>query len=278
MSKENFIEKKDKIFNINEKLVKRKKKIGEGAFSLVYLCKYNYKNYVMKTMINTKDVDKFLYREGVICNELRHKNIVKFVGIIKEKDALIFEYIDGMDLFLLLKRKGKFYNFEVINYVTQLCKGVRYIHKNGIIHRDIKIENIMVGKRNNIKLIDFGLSIFEDEISDSKTLVGSIPYLAPEVIEGPKYSKKVDVYAIGVILYELLDGFSPFLSDNEYDLLKEITNFSGEFDKEIFCELSKDLILKLIAIKPEDRMNVNEILKHPYISKNLIEKYKNLYL
>ena len=175
------------------------------------------KIYAIKTIIKekiSKDMH-LLKRELNILRSLDHPYIIKFYETYQDTRFfhLVIEYCSGGDLFEKLLKKGNFSNLETIKIMKKIFLAVKYLHENGICHRDLKPQNFLFEDENEdseIKLIDFGLSnIYDNSNNEMKTIVGTNIFMAPEVFQG-KYNYKCDTWSLGVISYILLTGNPPF--------------------------------------------------------------------
>lgn len=180
------------------------------------------------------------------------------------------------------------YNSFFLKYIYQISKALDYIHSQNIIHRDVKPENILLGYFNEVKLADFGWSYelaYNDENNNNNVLpsgvVGTLDYLAPEIIEYKEYDYKVDIWSLGVLAYELLIGKPPFESLTTQDTLIKIKNVQYTFKFNTNRQLNskaKEFIQNLLVKEAKKRLSLNDILNHVWIYKyankdNSYEKY-----
>lgn len=157
--------------------------------------------------------------------------------------------------------------------IKQICRGIRYLHANGIIHRDLKPENLLYYTDEAdglLKITDFGLATHLEDPDDlMKTTCGTLHYVAPEVLLGHPYSKEVDLWSLGVILYVLLSGYLPFYAEQKKQTYKLIVTGDYDFDDPVWDPISaeaKDLVTKLLEINPKKRIKLEGVLKHPWIA------------
>jgi serine/threonine protein kinase len=212
-------------------------------------------------------------REKKALSTLIHPNIVKLFEIIEDddKDAtyLIFEYVSGGELFNYIVSNGRLTETVARKFLRQIVSALEYCHFNLIVHRDLKPENLLLDENNNIKITDFGLANF---ITPNKfqTFCGSLHYAAPEILQGHNYGgPPVDVYALGIILYSLVNGHQPFDAQNPFEMIKRI-NQGLHFEYAVSKEL-RDLIGKMLMMDPKKRITLEEMRTHPWILKDFKE-------
>lgn len=249
--------------------------IGNGCYSTVFECKHNPSNTQCVIKVCTKirlssDAQKRMRREISIHSTLHHQYILPFYACFEDDQAIymVIQHANKGDL-LSFVRHNRLSPFKCITMVMRpLLSAVSYLHAHGIIHRDIKPENILVDHNETIKLSDFGLSImcYKDR---PNTFVGTIEYMPPEVVERNtgKLSEKMDIWAIGVLFFECLFGYSPFYHDSEKQILKNITNTlytvpHGILPTEYEADV-KDFFDRTLKHNPDDRCSADDLLRHP---------------
>lgn len=265
------------------------KTLGVGSFSRVHLGKSNNTYVAVKIISKYTDVinkdtyikkEERVLREVLISSLTSHENIVRLLDFLYNEYYyfMIFESVNGNQLLDLISNKGALSERKAKKYFKQILSAVNYLHDNSIVHRDLKIENILVDKNDNIKIIDFGLSNFYDKKELLNTFCGSLYFAAPELLTGTEYcGPEVDIWALGVILFVLVCGKVPFDDKDLKTLHKKIKSAKLHFNK----DLSKDLINllnKIIVNNPKQRMSMEEILNNPWISKSnsiIYEKINN---
>lgn len=148
------------------------------------------------------------------------------------------------------------------------------MHEHGIIHRDLKPENLLISDRGNIKIADFGWAGVKEQTDSLKhTMCGTWDYMAPEIMENKPYNEKIDVWAVGVLLYELTQGYPPFKGRTWQEKMKNVTNFQISPFKVEISEMCKETIKKCITFNPNERPTMKEILESEYV-KHMCKRFK----
>ncbi|KAM7014973.1 serine/threonine-protein kinase 33 [Tautogolabrus adspersus] len=263
------------------------RKLGQGSFGVVYEAIH----IETRTIWAIKEVCKpapgsskveMLENEINILKRVNHAHIIhlKEVYVTAKMTYLVTELCVGGDLKQLLKRKKFFTEDETRHIVCSLADAVVYLHKRDIVHRDLKLGNILVKKavdedesgRINIKVTDFGLSVQTGGVGMENIMTescGTLIFMAPEIMSGRGYTHWCDVWSIGVVMYMLLCGEPPFMSKTKTDLFKEIVNKEVEFTQNIWKTVSdaaKNLLTCLLKVDPAYRMSANQLLENPWIT------------
>ena len=215
-----------------------------------------------------------LVHEIELLKRLDHPNILKLYEVFQDEKRIyiITELCTGGELFDEVTIKRQLDELPAAIIIQQIIAGVAYCHRQNVVHRDLKLENIMLDQRKsmNIKLSDFGSAkIFstQGETRLMDDVRGSAYYIAPEVLLS-EYDEKCDIWSIGVILYTLLAGRPPFEGSNELEIVKKVRE--GHYDLDI-PELSKtsreakDLIMRLLAYEPSERITLDMAMEHRWI-------------
>ncbi len=200
-------------------------RLGEGGMGVVYLALDRKLNRevawkVLPTHLSHNEVlRQRLVREARATARLSHQHIVAIydVGAEKNECFISMEYIKGTNLRKILQNQQNLTVMLALRYSLQIADALSLAHKENIIHRDIKPENIMItADGDNVKVMDFGLARLADEVSLTRegSLMGSLPYMAPEQIKGKEVDSRADIYALGIMMYELLAGQTPFVGGN----------------------------------------------------------------
>jgi aurora kinase len=191
--------------------------LGKGKFGRVYFVRERKSGYVCalkvmhKNEIRQGGVEKQVRREIEIQSNLRHPNILQLHGHFHDSKRvfLILEFAAKGELYKHLQRETRFPEWKAAHYIAQMASALKYLHKKHVMHRDIKPENILVGIHGELKISDFGWSVHAPS-NRRKTQCGTVDYLPPEIVNRDWYSEKVDLWALGVLMYELLVGQAPF--------------------------------------------------------------------
>ena len=263
---------------------RRGKLIGSGSFGSVYAAKnIIFNNMVAMKIIEKKEGkdldDKEILNEINILKKLSHPNIVKIYEFFDTSAFyyIITEYCKCGELYSYIKNKYSENQLAVLFY--QVFSGLWYLHQNNILHRDIKLENILISEKEKdlktneeyfwIKIIDFGTSKIFEKTKKEKTVVGSSYYIAPEVLN-QNYNEKCDVWSVGVILYMTLVGRAPFDGVTDEEILKNIKNkeYNNQNPKLLECsEEVRDLLSKLLDKNVKRRYDAREAINHPWFTK-----------
>lgn len=259
--------------------------LGEGSFGKAYLaqCDNDNNKYVIKQipLEGMSDEEKReTFNEAIILKKLDHPNIIKFKEVFlqrKPKPALniVTEYADGGDLNKKIEKQKKvpFDEAQILDYITQICLALQHIHKKKIIHRDLKSGNIFLMKSGIVKLGDFGIAKgLQSTWEKAKTLVGTPYFLAPEIITNKPYDAKCDIWALGVLLYELMTFRMPFNAVSLPLLSIKINRGVYKPPPSSYSSEIRDLLKKCLTVNPDQRPSIDDILKLPVI-KNRINNF-----
>jgi aurora kinase len=254
------------------------KELGSGSFGRVYLVthkktKVQYAIKAIDKRNKTNQEEKpYFRREVEVMYKIHHPNVVKLYGHFEDKNYCYFlmEYISKGNIYGLIPQdKKKRLNAQV---VASLMKGVisavYFLHNMNppIIHRDIKPENVLLSEKMEAKLTDFGWSNYMEEDQKRNTVCGTPIYLAPEIIKEKGHDEKVDIWCIGVLLFELITGSVPF-QGNDIDTLKNnILKLKISWPRDINTD-AKNLISKILKLDPYARLPLSDMLQHPFFTK-----------
>ena len=263
-----------------------KEKIGQGHFGVVKKCieKSTQKEYAVKIMNKSKIKEKdfrLIIQERNYMSLIKHPSIVSLIQSFEDETYLYFvmEYFKGGDLSKYVSKcvkSGK--NLEKISakIIKTIAHGIQYLNHFGIVHRDLKPDNIIFEREDDIKsikIIDLGVAITLPYGKQSSDPIGTLTYIAPEILTHKPYSNKVDVWSIGVILYYLATGGVLPFDDEKYDestIGRKIVFTHQEYPDKYFGDKSKSLmsvIDKALEKDPDKRININDFLKEEWLIK-----------
>lgn len=253
------------------------KAIGVGGFGEVWkvIHKATNKLYVIKVIdkkniIEQKMVDQ-MNREIEIMYKVNHPHVVKLINHFEDDDKfyLIMLYASRGQLYQLLKKSHRFDQRTAAQFMREVLEAVKYLHSFNppIIHRDIKPENILLDENSRIKLADFGWSNFKSDETSRVTYCGTPEYLSPEMVRKQGHGTNVDIWSLGVLLFELLAGHAPFSGINQEELFNNIRKLKINWPSD-FPPLAKNLITKILKLNPLERITIDEILSHSWFEKN----------
>ncbi|POS71867.1 MAP/microtubule affinity-regulating kinase [Diaporthe helianthi] len=230
--------------------------IGKGSFGKV----------VLKS---AKKDDSNLAREIHHHRQFVHPHIARLYEVVVTENLvwMVMEYCSGEELYDYLLRHGKLPVDKVQKSFTQLVGAVAYVHQQNCVHRDLKLENILLDKNENVKLLDFGFAReYEGKTNYLQTFCGTICYSAPEMLKGEKYAgEKVDVWSLGIILYALLCGELPFDDDDDDTTRRKILGEEPNYPDHIPPD-ALSLLKQLLSKRPFPRPALSDILNHPFLS------------
>jgi polo-like kinase 1 len=267
-----------------------KKLLGRGAYAQCYLAAIESgESYAMKIVrlrdLKSRKVQEKLESEIAIHSSLDHANVVRMYRTFRgdEYVFMVLELCERGALDALLKRNGKLKEHYVTKFIRQTVGGLMYLHNQmGVVHRDLKLGNLFLDARLNVKIGDFGLSAVIRDGEKKITMCGTPNYIAPEVLFGKAsgHSFEADVWSLGVIIYTLLVGVPPFQKKNVEEIYKMIKLNSYIFPPD--CNLSSeaiDLISQILNTNPLERPSLEQILSHRFLNKRehfLLRIYRSL--
>ncbi|CAN9390734.1 unnamed protein product [Alternaria alternata] len=247
------------------------KLIGKGSFGKVYLASHKLSNGSKVVLKSAKKDDANLAREIHHHRQFIHPHIARLYEVIVTEELvwLVLEYCQGDELYNYLLAKGALEPSRVQKIFTQLVGAVSYVHNKSCVHRDLKLENILLDKHGDVKLVDFGFTReYEGKSNYLQTWCGTICYSAPEMLKGEKYAgEKVDVWSLGIILYALLVGELPFDEDDEMVTKNKILKEEPKYP-EHFPQQARELCSSLLSKRPILRPTLAEILQNPWLSEH----------
>ncbi|XP_013410075.1 serine/threonine-protein kinase DCLK1-like [Lingula anatina] len=253
--------------------------IGEGNFAVVKECteKYNKREYALKIISKNKVKAKkqMIDSEVSILRIVKHPNIIQLLEEYSTDRELylVMELVRGGDLFDAISSATKYTERDASGMMYNLASALKYLHSLNVVHRDIKLENLLVFEHEDgsksLKLGDFGLATFVK--GKQYTVCGTPTYVAPEILAETGYGLKVDMWSSGVITYILLCGFPPFVSqsNDQDELFDKIMEGTFDFPSPYWDDISEsaqDLIEGLLQVDPGTRMSATQMLEHPWVA------------
>jgi len=249
------------------------RELGTGAYSQVKTAidKKDGTSYAVKIVAKedlTPHDAQGLMDEIAILEEIKHPNIVQLYNVYDEPGTsfLVMEYMDGGELFDRIVQKQYYNEKEARDVCKILFETIHYCHKQKIVHRDVKPENLLLTSKDNdfdLKIADFGFAkkfVLDNSLT---TQLGTPGYVAPEILRGDPYGTKVDMWSLGVIIYTLLGGYPPFMEEKQSCLFDSIKEANYEFHEEYWSGVSteaQDLISKLLCKAPVLRFSAKDAL------------------
>ncbi|XP_023331710.1 RAC-alpha serine/threonine-protein kinase [Eurytemora carolleeae] len=238
------------------------KVLGKGTFGKVILCREKTTSHLYaikilkKEVIIKKDEVEHTLTEKRVLQSTNHPFLTSLKYSFTTEDRLCFvmEYVNGGELFFHLSKERQFSEDRTKFYGAEIISAIDYLHKRGIIYRDLKLENLLLDKDGHIKIADFGLCKEDIEWGKfTKTFCGTPEYLAPEVLEDNDYGRAVDWWGVGVVMYEMMVGRLPFYNRDHDKLFELILMDEVRFPRSISPE-AKDLLSGLLIKDPLQRL------------------------
>ncbi|HYJ18139.1 MAG TPA: serine/threonine-protein kinase, partial [Burkholderiales bacterium] len=245
--------------------------LGQGAMGVVYKARDPMLDRIVaiKTVNLTLPKDELaeyearFYQEAKAAGGLSHRNIVVIYDIGRSERVayMAMEFLQGQELRRLLQARTPIALAQALDITAQVAEGLQYAHDRQIIHRDIKPANVMVLDDGAVKITDFGIARMRNNEVKTMTgmILGSPKYMSPEQVSGKRADNRSDVFSLGVVLYEMLTGTSPFVADNIHGVMYQTMNFNPPAPKTLNPDLPE--VLNFIAAKA--------------LAKNLDDRYQN---
>jgi len=259
--------------------------LGSGANGVVLMAtnrrtgaKVAVKTLKLYSLAEEKKQELINEVEVFLC--LDHPHVARLFEVYESEDtlSLVMECMEGGELYERVAERRVFAELDAAQATWQMLLSVNYLHSEGIVHRDLKLENFLYEKRGGdyLKLIDFGFSKVCEKSAKLDISCGTISYVAPEVLS-KSYTSKCDLWSLGVIVFVLLSGYMPFSGRSDEDILKAIRH--GKYSMKSRCwskvsDKARDFVQRLLVVWPESRMSAEEALEHPWI----VERHRELTL
>jgi eukaryotic-like serine/threonine-protein kinase len=200
-------------------------------------------------------------REEAIGQRLDHPNIVKVLTpVTKSRMYLVMEYVEGTSLRDIVTNKAPVDNDQTLDIARQICSAIVYMHANGVVHRDLKPENILLNAAGQVKIMDFGIALDESARrltwSGLSSTVGTPDYMAPEQVHGRRGDARIDIYSLGIIIYEMLTAALPYVASSPYEVMRAKTRedpHPPSFYRPDIDPHLEEIVLHAIAREPRDR-------------------------
>ncbi|CAH1779654.1 unnamed protein product [Owenia fusiformis] len=257
------------------------KSLGYGSYATVkaahstkHDCKVAIK-IVSKRRAPPDYIAKFLPREIEVVKILKHPNLVCFLQSIETTNRVYFimELAGNGDLLDVIKREGVIPEQQAGIWFHQLVAGIAYCHRKGVVHRDLKCENVLLDSRNNLKITDFGFARggmkpgLDGKRILSETYCGSYAYAPPEILKGIPYEPQVaDIWSTGVILFTMVCGRLPYDDSNHKTLLRQVQS-KIVFPSKINLDTDLKDLIQNILVKCQERITIQNIRRHPWFTK-----------
>ncbi|XP_039249845.2 NUAK family SNF1-like kinase 1 [Styela clava] len=251
------------------------KTLGKGTYGKVKLAierdtgrKFAVKS-IRKDRIKGKKDMKHIRREMKIMSSLHHPNIIQIHEVFENQDkiVIVMEYAPGGELYDHLANKMITSEEESRVFFKQIVSAVQYCHKLGVVHRDLKLENILLGENFQIKIADFGLANIFESGQLLETFCGSPLYASPEIVNGiPYVGPEVDSWSMGVLLYALVYGMMPFDGSDYKTLTRQISH--GKYSRQTKYPDAADLIGRMLVVDSSSRANIDEIANHHWLKQS----------
>ncbi|KAM3131244.1 hypothetical protein pb186bvf_016702 [Paramecium bursaria] len=259
------------------------RELGKGGFGQVLLGQHREtEQKVAIKIVNAKnrnaDDIEMVFREAYLLKSLDHKNIVKIFNCLPLRNMsviFVMEYLEGGELLKYVEEKGSLNEDEARFYFAQLCDAISYCHNKRLIHRDLKLENILFQGQDKkvVKIVDFGIAGMALQTNNDKLNVGTLRYMAPETLNKTynKIGPSIDVWALGVILFVMLFGHMPFDGETPNEIIQAIFHAQYKFPKSDMMD-AIDLISRIFIVDPIKRIKLYDIQSHDWMRVGQISK------
>ncbi|XP_066524493.1 NUAK family SNF1-like kinase 1 [Hoplias malabaricus] len=247
--------------------------LGRGTYGKVKKAieRHSGREVAIKSIRKEKIKDEqdmvHIRREIEIMSSLRHPHIISIYEVFENKDkiVIVMEYASKGELYDYISERRRLTERETRHFFRQIVSAVHYCHKNGVVHRDLKLENVLLDENCNIKIADFGLSNLYHKDKLLQTFCGSPLYASPEIVNGRPYrGPEVDSWALGVLLYTLVYGTMPFDGGDHKNLIRQIS--SGEYREPTQSSDARGLIRWMLMVNPDRRATVEDIANHWWVN------------
>lgn len=252
--------------------------LGSGNFGAVYKSRHRASGQVVAVKVIQGSADEAVKKEFETLKACEHENVIQIVEQFDRQKGftcLVMEYVAGGDLYgkVVKSELRKLPELETKQYMYQVLKGVEYLHSQRIIHRDIKLENILLKQATDgrvvIKIADFGLAKVLGEQLFTRTICGTPQYVAPEVLTNAQaYTELVDLWLCGVVVFTCLYGYFPF---NKDDVVRDTIGYNNKHDLRSVSSNATKLYEQLLQVQPRQRLNAEDALGHVWFDNDSME-------
>ena len=249
-------------------------RLGQGGMGVVYKA---FDPQIERTVaikvisgqrFDNPELRERFFREARAAGQLTHPNIIIVYDLGEEQGQpyLAMEFVDGVTLDVLMRSGEPFPLPQRLSILLDVCEGLAYAHHRGVIHRDVKPGNIMVTRSGAAKILDFGLArLISSDLTRSNLMLGTMSYMAPEQLRGESIDQRVDIFAVGVVLYELFAGRRPFEGDSLasaiYKVLEEEPPAVHEVNPSVPLELSQIVTRALAKDRDQRYQSMDEVAR-----------------
>jgi serine/threonine protein kinase len=245
--------------------------IGRGFYGKVMLCQkidtgelYAIKSIHKKRLVETGNTASVITERNIMM-KAHHPFIVNLCFAFQSpaKFYLGLEYAPGGELFYHMNKRGSVQIDDARLYAAEIGLALTHLHRLGIVYRDLKPENVLLDRLGHVKLTDFGLSKVLDRTGKTSSFCGTSEYLAPEIVMGRPYGYAIDIWALGILTYEMLVGGTPFHDENKTKLFTNIVSGTPHFPLGFDARV-RHFILSLLTKDPSTRPRFNDLKNHPF--------------
>jgi len=249
--------------------------LGQGGMGAVYKARDTELDrlvaikLIRPDLASNPEILRRFKQELILAREVTHRNVIRIfdLGQAKGLKFITMEFVEGQDLRALLRERGKLPPEEAVRIISQVCRALESAHAAGVVHRDLKPQNIMLDPKDRVYVMDFGIahSLETPGMTQTGALMGTPEYMSPEQAKGIKVDARSDLFALGIILYELLTGISPFKAETALATLLKRTQERPQPPSEVDPTIPKaisDVVMKCLEIDRDQRFsNAREILE-----------------
>lgn len=237
--------------------------LGKGGMGRVYraLDKELHEEVALKLIKpeiakDKKTIERFK-NELKIARKISHRNIGRMYELMEEKGThfITMEYVPGQDLKGLIRQTGQLTTGKALSIAKEICEGLKEAHRVGVVHRDLKPSNIIIDREGNASILDFGIarSLKEMGMTDAGVMVGTPEYMSPEQVEGKEIDQRSDIYSLGVILYEMTTGQTPFKGDTPFTIGVKHKSEMPRDPKELNAQIPEDFSQVILRCMEKDK-------------------------